>query len=76
MTQAEREEAQVVRAQRTHEAVMEAMAKERPGRDTYTWRDRYLVLFRVLWDKHQPPAPREEQARARDGDTRRVAPDE
>ena len=58
MTQAEREEAQVVRAERTHRAVMEAMARERPGTNPYTWRDRYLVLFRVLWDKHQPPTPR------------------
>jgi hypothetical protein len=54
MTQAEREEAQVVRAERTHQAVMEAMARERPGTNPYTWRDR----FRVLWDKHQPPTPR------------------
>ena len=55
MTQADREVSQVERAHRTHKAVMEAMAKERPGTNMYTWRDRYLALFQMLWDKPQEP---------------------
>lgn len=50
MTHSEREEAQVERAERTHKAVMEQMAKERPGMNPYTWRDRYLTLFERLWE--------------------------
>jgi hypothetical protein len=30
---------------------METMAKERPGHDMYTWRDRYVTLFQRLWDR-------------------------
>lgn len=64
MTELEREAAQVERAERTHRAVLEAMAKERPGKDMYTWRDRYLALFQMLWDRPAseslptPPLPR------------------
>ena len=61
MTQYEREEAQVERAERTHKAVMEAMAREKPGLNSYTWRDRYLTLFQRLWENREqstsgPPA--------------------
>jgi hypothetical protein len=57
MTQSDREQAQVERAERTHKAVMEAMAKEKPGTTTYTWRDRYLALFQMLWDKQEERGP-------------------
>ena len=57
MTQSEREESQVRRAERTHKAVMEALAKERPGTNTYTWRDRYLTLFETFWDRQEHSAP-------------------
>jgi hypothetical protein len=60
MTQSEREqreEAHVARAERTHRAVMALLAREPPGRNTYTWRDRYLALFHMLWDRPQPPTP-------------------
>jgi hypothetical protein len=53
MTQSEREEAQVERAERTHRAVMETMAREKPGLNSYTWRDRYVILFQRLWENHQ-----------------------
>ena len=56
-TQSEREQAQVRRAERTHKAVMEALAKERPGTNTYTWRDRYVTLFQRLWDREEHSAP-------------------
>ncbi len=56
-TQSEREQAQVNRAERTHQAVMEAMARETPGREPYTWRDRYLTLFARLWDKPGSSGP-------------------
>jgi hypothetical protein len=56
-TQSEREESQVRRAERTHKAVMEALAKEKPGTTTYTWRDRYLALFQMLWDKQEERGP-------------------
>ena len=55
MTQSEREEAHVERAERTHKAVMETMAKEKPGLNSYTWRDRYVTLFQRLWDTRQRP---------------------
>jgi hypothetical protein len=58
MTQSDREAAQVARAERTHRAVMEAMARAKPGSDTYTWRDRYLDLFHALWDR-QNRAPQQ-----------------
>lgn len=60
MQHSDREEAHVERAHRTHKSVMEAMTRERPGTNMYTWRDRYLALFRTLWDKHDdaPPADR------------------
>jgi hypothetical protein len=57
MTQSDREQAQVERAERTHKAVMETMAKEKPGTTTYTWRDRYLALFHMLWDKQEERRP-------------------
>ena len=57
MTQSEREEAHVVRAEQIHKTVMEVMAKERPGTNTYIWRDRYLALFQMMWDRpERPPA--------------------
>jgi hypothetical protein len=31
---------------------MEA-AGERPGTNTYTWRDRYLTLFQTFWDRQE-----------------------
>ena len=37
------------------------MAREKPGVNTYTWRDRYLTLFQVLWDKPHPENRREQQ---------------
>ena len=60
MTQSEREqreEAHVARAERTHRAVLAMLAREPPGLNTYTWRDRYLELFRMLWDRPPPSTP-------------------
>jgi hypothetical protein len=57
MTQSEREESHVERAERTHKLVMEQMAKEQPGMNQYTWRDRYLTLFQRLWDHRQQQPP-------------------
>jgi hypothetical protein len=57
VTNGDREHAQVERAEQTHKAVMEAMALQKPGVNTYTWRDRYLTLFQVLWDKAQTQKP-------------------
>jgi hypothetical protein len=60
MPQSEREQreaAHVARAERTHQAVMAMLAREPPGATTYTWRDRYLELFRRLWDRPPPPTP-------------------
>ena len=51
MTQSDREAAHIARAIRTHEAVLEVMATKEPGTNAYTWRDRYLELFRILWDR-------------------------
>ena len=53
-TASERENAHLQRAEQTHKAVLEAMARQKPGVNTYTWRDRYLMLFQVLWDKPHP----------------------
>jgi hypothetical protein len=53
MTQSERERALIEHAERTHKAVMEAMTKEKLGREQYTWRDRYLRLFETLWDRQE-----------------------
>jgi hypothetical protein len=53
MTQSERERALIEHAERTHKAVMEAMTKEKPGMEQYTWRDRYLRLFETLWDRQE-----------------------
>jgi hypothetical protein len=62
ITQVEREQALVERAERTHMAVMEAMAREKPGREQYTWRDGYLALFQRLWDTpHTRPSQGEER---------------
>jgi hypothetical protein len=33
---------------------METMAREKPGLNSYTWRDRYVILFQRLWENHQP----------------------
>lgn len=60
MTQSEREgreDAQVARAERIHTEVMHAMARERPGDNMYTWRDRYLSLFHDLWGRPTPSTP-------------------
>ena len=61
VTASDREEAHVARAQRIHRAVLEMMTRERPGKDMYTWRDRYLALFQMLWDRPAveaaPPPP-------------------
>jgi hypothetical protein len=51
MTPLEREAAQVERADRVHKEVMQAMAREKPGTNMYTWRDRYLDLFHAFWDR-------------------------
>ena len=63
MTPSEREAAQIERAERIHKAVMETMAKGKPGSDTYTWRDRYLTLFHALWDKRDSPPPEQRSVR-------------
>jgi hypothetical protein len=36
---------------------MALLAREPPGRNTYSWRDRYLALFHMLWDRPHSPTP-------------------
>jgi hypothetical protein len=57
MTQSDREAAHVARARQTHDAVLQIMASEKPGMNMFTWRDRYLDLFRTLWERQQPSFP-------------------